>query len=132
MLTLQVVVNKCYGGFNLSQEGKDLYKKLSGKEFTFNTKRFDSHLIQVVKELGEKANTDTSDLRLTKVIPKYWRIISDDGVEYVEFYDGHLLNEIRSIVFSKQPVHIRQRKVVILFEERDAAKLAFNKLKEDV
>lgn len=127
-ITLQVVINRCYGGFNLSKEGQDLYKSLSGKKFTRHTHRFDVHLVHVVNQLKDKANTDTSDLRLTKVIPNYWRISNDDGFEHIEFYDGHLLNKIRIIVFSKQPVHVRHKKVVALFEQRDEAKRAFEKL----
>lgn len=82
----KVVINSCFGGFGLSEEAKALFIKLApnhpnyknGVLFTYNIERHDPILIQVVEELGTKANGECAELEIVKVFGDY----------YIEQYDG--------------------------------------------
>lgn len=100
----KIVINTCYGGFGLSQVGTFRYAELKGfslhkkedKRFSSYYKspsfevgshfsdrdipRDDLHLLQVIKELKDKANGRCADLVIIEI---------PDGVEWqVEEYDG--------------------------------------------
>ena len=104
----KVVINCKYGGFDLSDEGKELYGRLSGLnlkkvkavEFSFSPfayymdgiedddhyfsvdelERDDPILVGVVTALGEAASTRLSKLKVVEI---------PDDVEYhIEEYDG--------------------------------------------
>lgn len=79
---MKIVVNKCYGGFDLSREARDMYKYRAGvKDFhPFDLDRTDPILIQVVEELGKDANGRFSDLRIVE--------IPDDIVWFIDDHDG--------------------------------------------
>lgn len=85
---VKIVYNNCYGGFSLSKEGKQRYKELSGKDLGTGSgrkiSRNDPHLVQVVEELGSKANGGFSEL-VMKDLPKgtRYRIDEYDGIEKV-------------------------------------------------
>lgn len=71
---MKIVINKCYGGFGLSEEAQ----KFLGKDW--NGERADLALIQCVEKLGSKVNTDYSKLTIIEI---------PDGIEYeIEEYDG--------------------------------------------
>lgn len=103
-----LVINACYGGFGLSKEAIELGRKLSGNPkwrdsilkgelypdgqvSTHNAcddePRDDTILVEVVKQLGEKANGDYAELKLVTVESKY-RIVEYDGYETVEEPDS--------------------------------------------
>lgn len=103
----KVVYNACYGGFCLSREGVLLGRKLSGDDKWFGSniagdvdpsgqvikcdyghipcdmERHDEVLVKVVEELGEKASTYLSKLKVAEVVGPY-RIDEYDGFESVE------------------------------------------------
>ena len=99
---IPVVVNNCYGGFSLSKEAKELLeKKKEGKETNNCRYRIDPDLVEVVTELGERANGRNADLKL-KYIPKkyanYYEIVEYDGLEDVDiFYETYNLDRINVI-----------------------------------
>lgn len=101
---MKVVLNSCYGGFSLSEEGKELYLNKKGLKFTkeksqyFSLVGYEYHvegnehwyerdiarddpvLVQVVEELGQKSFGSYAELRVVEI---------PDGVEWeVEEYDG--------------------------------------------
>lgn len=91
---MKVVINKCHGGFNLSDEGIELYGKLSGINlyvdgvedyFTvYNLNRSDPNLVQVVLTLGDKANGTHSKLKVVEIPSDVkWTIEEYDGMEWV-------------------------------------------------
>lgn len=106
----EVVINSCFGGFSLSEEGVREYLKRKGKtlyvksdKYHFNhyytspdmtdesyfydrdIKRDDPDLVAVVKELGKKANGDCASLYIVKVPANVqWTIEEYDGSETVE------------------------------------------------
>ena len=101
----KVVYNACYGGFGLSNEAKDRMVEL-GYEMEVNPNydprpevewynrtqkykiydgdidRHDPVLVQVVEELGDKANGEYAKLRIEEVYGSY-RIDEYDGSERV-------------------------------------------------
>ena len=98
---MKVVVNRCFGGFGLSDEAFEEYLKRKGIEYTSkinvngypefydkNNKilfdvdipRDDKILIGIVEEMGEKANGCCADLIVVE--------IPDDAKWDIEYYDG--------------------------------------------
>lgn len=83
---VKIVYNACYGGFGLSDEALDLYEKLSGKrpEWHDDFVRHDPHLVAVVEQLGERANSRYSNLCIAEVPSgTSYRIDEYDGLESV-------------------------------------------------
>lgn len=106
---MKIVINKCYGGFGLSQEAVLLYGKKKGlnlildhdetillTHYYLNEKkdgnyfcerdiqRNDPALIEVVEELGEKADGRFSELKIVEIPDDMkWEIEEYDGKEWV-------------------------------------------------
>ena len=102
---MKIVINKCYGGFGLSEEAVLLYAKKKGlnlivernkglklNHYYLNEKkdgnyfyerdiqRNDPILIEVLNELGVKANGYSAELKIVE--------IPDDVEWIIEEYDG--------------------------------------------
>jgi len=81
---MKVVINRCYGGFSISDECLALYNKLSGRDekYDFEITRDDKHLIEAIEKIGEK---EASGLRFSEI-----HIVDiPDGTEYsINEYDG--------------------------------------------
>jgi len=105
---MKVVINRCYGGFGLSDQAIVRYAELKGinlvmedsksslgatfyvdgvkddehhfSYYDLSDDRTDPFLVQVVEELGTVANGFASDLRIVN--------IPDDVVYTIEEYDG--------------------------------------------
>jgi hypothetical protein len=80
----KVVINKCYGGFGLSDLAMEEYKNrkniLKEEIYDFELERDDPILIEIVLELKEKANRELSELKVVEI---------PDGIKYtIEEYDG--------------------------------------------
>jgi hypothetical protein len=79
----KVVLNKCYGGFGLSDKALELIckrKGIYGPLHHWQLERDDKDLIAVVEELGTEAEGFASELRIIEF---------DEGVEYtIDEYDG--------------------------------------------
>ena len=107
---MKIVINKCYGGFGLSEEAIFLYGKKKGiniikdkkKSDCFishyyidkikngnyfsdgNIERNDPTLVEVVEELGEKADGPYSELKIVEIPDDMkWEIDEYDGKEWV-------------------------------------------------
>lgn len=104
----KIVYNACFGGFGLSKEAVQRYGEIKGLNLVFiqddtftdlgrwhrdgnpdyeyyfdvnSIERTDPALVQVVEELGEKANDRYSDLQIEDL---------DPGTRYyIDEYDGH-------------------------------------------
>ncbi len=88
---MKVVINKCYGGFGLSDEALALLNGLKGHQvyassFLPDRMRLDKDLVAVVEKLGEKACGDYADLQIVSV-NKPFRIVEYDGAERIETMD---------------------------------------------
>ena len=91
---MKIVVNRCYGGYGLSNEAIELYAKKSGFDTfpddgsfgcSYGIKRDDAVLVDVIEEFGEKANTPFSNLEIVEIPDDIvWEISEYDGFESVE------------------------------------------------
>lgn len=108
---MKVVINKCYGGFGLSDkaveacialgmtvgdeysEGKDFtrlkeshFGKYCAERENRNEFRCDPRVVQVVEELGEEAYGDFANLEVVEIPfdgPEGWYIDNYDGLEHI-------------------------------------------------
>lgn len=91
---VEVMYNKCYGGFQVSREALQRYielKKIMGfdmtkvedREITRGIDRTDEIMIKIVKELGTRANCKYSDIGIRSFPLRY-----KDHIEIGE-YDGY-------------------------------------------
>jgi len=109
---MKVILNKCYGGFSFSQEAVMMYGKAIGVNYrcvdgyhytscsdeeiaamdeweqdnafvTFDERyRYNPVMIKIVEQLGERANTECSLLKVVDIPDEVEYTISDnDGIE---------------------------------------------------
>ena len=84
---MKIVINKCYGGFGLSDKALELYNKLAGTnlEYADDLDRNDPILVHVVETLGDEADGRFARLRIVEIPDDInWEIAEYDGVESVE------------------------------------------------
>lgn len=87
---MKVVINKCYGGFCLSDKAVNLYREAKGinkQDKTFYDgaiARDDSVLINIVESLGNKADGPHAELKILEIPDDVdWVIEEYGGVEWV-------------------------------------------------
>lgn len=108
---MKIVINKCYGGFGLSDKAIEYYGELKNlglvkeegkyfnltgydwyvseiieKNFFFDRsiERNDSDLVRVVEELGEKASGKYAELQIVEIPDDVkWDIHDYDGMEWI-------------------------------------------------
>lgn len=73
---MKVVINTCYGGFNLSDKAMEML----GIDYSWKIERTDPNLVKVVESLGEEANGHLSRLKVVE--------IPDDVEWFIDDYDG--------------------------------------------
>ena len=77
---MKIVINRCYGGFDLSDKAKEML----GIKYETEIERNDPRLVAVVEELGKKANTWVSSLKIVEIPDDVdWVIEEYDGLEWV-------------------------------------------------
>jgi hypothetical protein len=82
----KIVINKCYGGFNLSEKAcKELnLRKDELGEYRFDGNRNDFNLVSVVERLGDEANGQFAKLKIVEVPDDVdWAIEEYDGIEWI-------------------------------------------------
>jgi hypothetical protein len=84
---MKVVVNRCYGGFGLSEAA---YKEIGlewdgyGYDYSEHEKRTAPELVAVVEKLGEEANGSLAYLEIVDIPDDIsWEIHNYDGKETV-------------------------------------------------
>lgn len=85
---MKIVLNKCYGGFGLSDKAKAMLKEKGGWR-----DQTDPNLIEVVEELGAEASSYYARLRVVETIaePTDWEVNEYDGLETLTYVvDGKL------------------------------------------
>jgi hypothetical protein len=83
---MKIVINKCLGGFGVSNTALEKYQELSGNGNVclYDIGRADPLLVQVVEELGEDANSNYSKLRVVEVPDNIdWYVHDYDGMETI-------------------------------------------------
>lgn len=81
---MKIVINKCYGGFGLSEKAQ----KILGLAHMYDDiERTDPKLIEVVETLGNEANGRYARLRVVNIPDDVtdWEIDEYDGAEKVLF-----------------------------------------------
>lgn len=90
----RIVINRCFGGFSLSDEAVELYARFKGvypdEVDAYEIERDDPKLANVVEEMGAGANGDSARLEIV-TLPKgtLYRISEYDGMERVITKDEH-------------------------------------------
>lgn len=102
MKEYKVVVNSCYGGFGLSDKAMKLLAERKGHPIYFDTfthykflleddnpgSRYypphDKDLVEVVEELGSKANGPFANLKVVTITKPLYKIRDYDGIESIE------------------------------------------------
>lgn len=85
----KIAINTDFGGFSLSDEAIDLYKILTGippvDEVNYwELARDDAVLVQIIEQLGDRANSRYSELKIIKIPDGVkWHISEYDGLEHV-------------------------------------------------
>jgi hypothetical protein len=100
---MKVLINRCYGGFGVSNEALKLFNERSEKKVQYqfelrNQFRDDPILINIVEELGDRANGSCSKLVVASFPDEYDYWIEDyDGIEtiHLTIRESHLRNLIR-------------------------------------
>lgn len=82
---MKVVINKCYGGFGLSEVAETRYENESGNNVSYwDIKRDDPILVSIVEELGEDSWGGYAELAIVEIPDGIeWRIEEYDGSEWV-------------------------------------------------
>ena len=85
---MKVVVNRCYGGFGLSEKAYEfLGLEWDGYGYAYNDcdLRTDEKLIECVETLGDKANGRLACLEVVEIPDDVeWEIDNYDGIETIE------------------------------------------------
>ncbi len=86
----RIVINRCYGGFGLSNQAVQRYKELAWIPeeelfWTYDIPRDSKILLQVIDELGvEKASGPHAELKVIEVPDGVkWHIADYDGMEHI-------------------------------------------------
>lgn len=82
---MKIVINTCFGGFNISKEAKALYETITSIEaFPHEMQRDDPVLVKIVEDLGAEANGDYAKLKVVEIPDDVdWAIDEYDGKEWV-------------------------------------------------
>ena len=79
---MKVVINRCYGGFGLSEKAKQML----GIEYDFELEqdRTNPKLVEVVEKLGEAARAKSAELKVVEIPDDVkWGIEDYDGMETI-------------------------------------------------
>ena len=85
----KIIINTCHGGFGISDEAMELYKILTGIPpanlvYDFELDRDNPQLVQIVEQLGERADTRYSKLKVVEIpLGVEWHVHEYDGLEHV-------------------------------------------------
>ena len=71
---IEILLNICYGGWNITKKAIDLYKlrsssyNVTGNEFDYYFNRNDPILVQIYKELGNEFDNKYSKTKIKKIL----------------------------------------------------------------
>jgi len=84
----KIVINRCFGGFGLSDKACEMYNDRKGfpadMVTPYDIPRDDADLVAIVEELGEKASNRLSALKVVEIPDDVqWTVEEYDGLEHV-------------------------------------------------
>lgn len=85
---MKVVINRCHGGFGLSEKAETLYKERKGivdpNWYYWDIPRDDPVLVNIIEELGADAGGRYSELAIVDIPNDVeWQVDEYDGLEWV-------------------------------------------------
>ncbi len=82
---MKVVINRCYGGFSLSEKAYDyLGIPWDGYGYEYKGDRANPKLVECVEKLGEEADGNFAELKVVDIPNDVeWEIEEYDGIEWV-------------------------------------------------
>jgi hypothetical protein len=82
---MKIVINRCYGGFGLSDVALTRYENESGNDVSYlNIPRNDAILVSIVEELGEDSWGACAELKVVEIPDGIeWEIDEYDGIEWI-------------------------------------------------
>lgn len=85
---MKIVINKCFGGFGLSQEAILRYTELKGIKYDdfsrYDVDRSDPILVQIVEEMGSRSWSPFAELKVVEIPDDVEWVIEDyDGIESI-------------------------------------------------
>lgn len=86
---MKLVINTCYGGFSVSEDGIARYLEITGIKpsknfYNRDIPRNDPALVQVVEEMGADADGRCAELKVVDIPDDVeWQIEEYDGIEWV-------------------------------------------------
>ena len=102
---VEILYNRCFGGFGFSPEAVSEYHKRKAVDPPFDQyeiERHDGVMIQIVKELGPKANGYCAKLAIQRVpaqFVRYYEIVEYDGSESVQIkYDAYKIDTAKLLL----------------------------------
>jgi len=122
--TLGVAINRCYGGFNLSDKAVEELRKRIGdpkiQSYSFQSydDKYNRHhpvLIEVIKEIGKEADGPFSKIEIDYIEEKYrdhYSIKEYDGMEDISIqYHKYQMDKIKEILKSDVDNDEKVRKI---------------------
>jgi len=86
----KIVINACHGGFGLNQTAMELFEELCddagvvAEQYSHDIARDCPYLVQVVETLGDRADTDYSELKIVEIPDGVqWEIHDYGGSEWI-------------------------------------------------
>jgi len=101
---IEVLLNDCYGGWQISNKAKKLYELIRTKDSNYYLRRrSDPILVQIYKELGDEfdggKHSKTGIEKLPKKYEKYYIISEYDGLESIEIdYTKYELDHLKQTI----------------------------------
>ena len=102
---VEILYNACFGGFGFSQEAVSEYHKRKTADPSFDAheiERHDAVMIEIVKELGPKANGYCAKLAIERIpahFVKHYDIVEYDGSESVQIkYDAYKIETAKLLL----------------------------------
>lgn len=84
---MKIVINRCFGGFSLSEKALEEYKTRKGISediWSWGINRDDPDLINIVESMGAAANGGFAKLKIVEIPDDVeWQIEEYDGLEHI-------------------------------------------------
>ena len=107
-MSIEVMINECYGGFSVSNSAINEYRKRCPEKeavCNYDVDRDDAVMIQIFKEMGERANGKHAQIKLQQIPARYARHYSIgeyDGLEHVVIhYNAYKIHAAKEILSDK-------------------------------
>jgi len=100
MISIAVVINRCYQPFELSEKGKELFKQKSGMNYGEKTPRHNVNLVDTVKETGAISSHHVVVQYIPLEMQDYYEIHGSECERIVLLHAKKAFDEINKIVQS--------------------------------